>query len=199
MRYNLPGKGLCRDTPTRRRASYSPKSSPFLNEVRPAVMRLEHMNRRTEARTSVLHLRLHPVLWQAPSMRDGSRRDSRLSVSPDSTDKEVAASPEELRENIASGPNIMRRTTPPGGDRRDAERRLAANQGRYHRRRRPRSSTRRSRRSRNRTTRSCCTLPAPPGRPEGRVVRPPSIAEVREARERGIEDGHSGEGAAHQR
>lgn len=40
------------DTPAQQRPTYSPKSSPFLSEVR-RVMRFKHMSRRTEA--SYLH------------------------------------------------------------------------------------------------------------------------------------------------
>ena len=36
------------DIPAQRESSYSPKSSPFLNEIR-KVMRLKHISRRTEA------------------------------------------------------------------------------------------------------------------------------------------------------
>ena len=77
-------------SPTRPRTSYSPESSPFLNEVRRA-MRLRHMSRRTEAshlRHIVDFIRFHGKRHP----RELGVVEIRVYLSYLTTEKDVAAS-----------------------------------------------------------------------------------------------------------
>lgn len=77
-------------SPTRPRTSYSPESSPFLNEIRPA-MRLRHMSRRTEA--SYLHYIVDFIRFHGKRHPQELRvGEIRAYLSYLATDKNVAAS-----------------------------------------------------------------------------------------------------------
>jgi integron integrase len=78
------------DTQAQQGSSYSPKSSPFLNEVR-KVMRLKHMSRRTEA--SYLHYIIDFIRFCGKRHpREMGAGEIRAYLSHLATDKNVAAS-----------------------------------------------------------------------------------------------------------
>ncbi len=77
-------------TPARQHPSYSPNSSPLLNEVR-KVMRLKHMSQRTEA--SYLHYIIRFIqFWGKRHPREMGVGDIRTYRSHLATNKNVAAS-----------------------------------------------------------------------------------------------------------
>ena len=76
-------------SPTRPRTSYSPESSPFLNDVRRA-MRLRHMSRRTEA--SYLHYIVDFIRFHGKQHpRELGVGEIRAYLSHPATEKDVAA------------------------------------------------------------------------------------------------------------
>lgn len=78
------------DTSAQQRPPYSPKSSPFLNEVR-RVMRLKHMSRRTEA--SYLHYIVDFIrFYSKQHPREMGVGEIRAYLSHLAMDKDVAAS-----------------------------------------------------------------------------------------------------------